>query len=47
MSPVHRIDDRSLLTSVINGDGIYLGPTAVFEGLALSGRRRRGEAHRR
>ena len=33
MSPLHRIDDRSLLTSVINGDGIYLGPAAVLEGL--------------
>jgi hypothetical protein len=33
MGPLHRIDDRNLLTSVLNGDGVYLGPAAVLEGL--------------
>jgi len=34
MGPLHKIDDRNLLTSVLNGDGVYLGPAAVLEGLS-------------
>lgn len=34
MGPLHRIDDRNLLTSALNGDGVYLGPAAVLEGLS-------------
>ena len=34
MSALHKIDDGQLLTSVLNGDGVYLGPAAVLEGIS-------------
>jgi uncharacterized damage-inducible protein DinB len=33
MTPLYRADDPSLLTSVLNGEGIHLEPAAVLDGL--------------
>src|SRR4030095_14209076 len=33
MSALYRVDDRNLLTSVLNGEGIYLAPAAILDGL--------------
>jgi hypothetical protein len=33
MTTLYRIEDSSLLTSVLDGEGVYLGPAAVLEGL--------------
>jgi uncharacterized damage-inducible protein DinB len=33
MTTLYRIDDRNLLISVLSGEGVYLGPAAVLDGL--------------
>jgi hypothetical protein len=33
MTTHYRVDDRSLLASVFNGEGVHLAPGAVFGGL--------------
>jgi uncharacterized damage-inducible protein DinB len=33
MTTLNRIDDRNLLISVLSGEGVYLGPAAVLDGL--------------
>jgi uncharacterized damage-inducible protein DinB len=33
MNMLHRCDDRSLLTAILTGEGLFLGPAAVVEGL--------------
>ena len=30
---IHKVDDRALLTSVLNGEGVYLAPAAILDGL--------------
>jgi uncharacterized damage-inducible protein DinB len=34
MAALYRMEDRSLLTSVLGGEGVHLGPAAVLEGLS-------------
>jgi uncharacterized damage-inducible protein DinB len=33
MTALHRIDDRNLLTSALAGEGVYLDPAAILDGL--------------
>jgi uncharacterized damage-inducible protein DinB len=33
MSTLHRINDRSLLTGILSGEGVFLEPAAVLDGL--------------
>ena len=33
MTAFYRIDDRSLLTNALGGDGVHLGPAAIVDGL--------------
>ena len=34
MTTIYRFDDARLLTSILNGEGTYLGPAAALEGLS-------------
>jgi uncharacterized damage-inducible protein DinB len=36
MTPLYRVDDPNLLTSVLRGEGIHLEPGAVLDGLTAS-----------
>ena len=33
MTALYRIDDRNLLTNMLGGEGVFLGPTAIVDGL--------------
>ncbi len=33
MTTLHKVDDRALLISVLNGEGVYLAPAGILDGL--------------